>query len=175
MTSAATWRASPVAFVAQLCTQRRLIFHDAADERSERDAAGRLRARLTVVGGIGCTALRRIGLRHRRDALVFDQPEVQQHVEQHVRLHVLRQHAESAESSCLTDVHLAFLGGVHHHRNHRGARIALDGGERLQPVHPRHDVVHEDHVDAVMLEELECLFAGRGELHDEFVLFQLTS
>ncbi len=78
----------------------------------------------------------------------------------------------TAPRARLAHINLAFLGGVHHYRDGGGTRIGLDLGDRFEPVHARHGVIHEDHVHHVLLEELQAFFAGFCKFHAQAMLFQ---
>ena len=73
---------------------------------------------------------------------------------------LLRQYAHRAERARLAQVQLAFLRGVHHHRDRGGARIVLDRGQRLEAVHARHQVIQEDDVRALADQVLDGLLGG---------------
>ena len=88
------------------------------------------------------------------------------------RPHLFRQNAHGAECARLPDVQLAFLRGVHHDGNHRGLRVALDRLDRLQAVHPRHEMIHEDGVGAVMLEIFDRLLGRFGHVDFDVVLLE---
>ena len=50
--------------------------------------------------------------------------------------------------------------------------VRLDLAHRLQPVHARHQVIHEDHVRAAVLEVLERRFRGLGRIDQDAVALE---
>ncbi len=82
----------------------------------------------------------------------------------------LWQHAERTERARLADVELAFLRGVHHHRNRRGGRVLLDRLERLEAVDARHVVVEEDDVGAAVLEVVQRDLGGFSHVRGHAVV-----
>jgi hypothetical protein len=86
--------------------------------------------------------------------------------------HRLRQHADCAEGARLADVELAFLRGVHHQRDGRGQRVGLDGLHGLEPIHARHQVIHEDDVGSAPLQVLKRLLGRLGRIHGQALLFE---
>ena len=80
--------------------------------------------------------------------------------------------ADRAEGTRLADVQLAFLRGVHHQRDGRGQRVSLDGLHGLEPIHARHQVIHEDDVGSAPLQVFECLLSRLGRIHGHALLFE---
>jgi hypothetical protein len=153
-----------------------LILQDARDQRLDRHAE-----RLAIEQPVGlvhrlrrrrCGHLRVGGAAALAGAPVLDQAELQQHVEQDAGVHLLRQDPHRAERARLADVDLALFRRVHHHGDHRGARVRLDDGDGLEAVHARHGVIHEDHVHGLALQELDRLLAGFGEFDQEAVALE---
>jgi hypothetical protein len=84
-----------------------------------------------------------------------NQAQLVEHLGDIRRSGLLRQHADRAECAHLTEEQLTLLGGVHHDRDGGGTRVVLDGPHRLQSVHARHQVIHEDHVRVVATQVLD--------------------
>ena len=83
-----------------------------------------------------------------------------------------RQHADRAGCARLPAVDLALLGGVHHDRDRGELGLRLDLANGLEPVHARHQVIHEDHVRAAVLEVFEGGFRGIGRVHEDPVALE---
>ena len=113
-------------------------------------------------GDIGTHRARRTAVEQRRTMLAPVRQEVQlvEHARDIDGPDGLWQHTDGAKRARLAHVQLAFLRGVHHERNRRGLRIALDRLYRLEPVHAGHQVIHEDHVGTALRQVLERLLGG---------------
>jgi hypothetical protein len=124
-----------------------LLLEEDLDGR--RDGGRRFRC-----GGLRGTA---DGLERGRLAVapVRQEPELVKRLRDVDRADRLGQHADGARGARLAAVDLAFLRGVHHDRDVGEPGIGLDLAHRLQAVHARHEVVHEDHVRPAVLQVLE--------------------
>ena len=105
-------------------------------------------------------------------AALRQQSQLVQHARDVRMLNGFRQHADGAERARLAHVQLAFLRGVHDHRDDRGVRVALDRLDGLEAVHARHQVIHEDHVRAGLAQKFQRVLGDLGGIHLQPVAFQ---
>ncbi len=122
------WVAGNAALTRNGCTGGGALLAGGLPVRMRHQRLERLEGRLLLVAAVG------------------DQVQLVQHLRDVGVLDLLRQHPDGAQGARLAEIHLPFLGGVHHDGNGCRARVVLDGLHRLKAVHARHHVVHEDHV-----------------------------
>ncbi len=88
------------------------------------------------------------------------------------RVDLLWKHSDSAESARLANVELALLRGVHHHRNRGRRGVFFDRFQRLETIHPRHQMIHENDVRSRVPKVLQRLLPGGSRIDRERLLGQ---
>ena len=56
------------------------------------------------------------------------------------------QHPDCTQRACLTQIHLAFLRGVHQYGNSHCIRVGLEHSDRRKAIHARHKMIHKNHI-----------------------------
>ena len=90
-------------------------------------------------------------------------------------LGLLWQYAKRPQRARLTQIQLTFLRGVHHDRDHRGARIVLDRRERLETIHARHQMVHEDDIRLCTRQIVEGFLRGRHAVNLQVIALEYAA